>query len=407
MDERGQASVEWIGVVALVGVVLATVVALALPGDGIAGAFIRQFHRALCIVSGGVCDLDRRPCPVSSHAINDGWHVNVGIVRVGHDEALLYQVDSDGSVLVTHVSDWTGGFDVGVGADGSIKVAGVDLAASASARAALLGGLGDGDSWRFANWREAERGMAQMSEGHEPDDGYPVADINHRRIGAFELDAKASVGKLTASLGVRASQVQGVAVDPLDGRQTYVITRSGDAGSVIKGGSSSAAGKAAGQEQIEVTAGADGDPVELTISRSGQLDGRLSLPDAVQGAASDLLGGTTGARGWVVVERLDLTDPRSRAVARDYLSHVFDGLSGQIGRDTEALRQRLNEVGVSEVRTYALTNTDNGNLSAHVAAGPKFGFGIGEKTQDLHLLDARVRSVDGLWRTRDDCLAAA
>jgi hypothetical protein len=37
----------------------------------------------------------------------------------------------------------------------------------------------------------------------------------------------------------------------------------------------------------------------------------------------------------------------------------------------------------------------------------KFGFGIGETTQDLRLLDARTRSVDGRWRTRDDCLAAA
>jgi hypothetical protein len=153
MDERGQASVEWIGVVALIAVVVAVVLALALPGDGIAGAFVRQFHRALCIVSGGVCDLDRRTCPVASHAINDGWHVNVAVARFGHDEAFVIQKDSDGSVLVTHVSDWSGGFDVGVGVDGSVNVAGVDLAASASARAAIMGGFGNGDSWRFANAR--------------------------------------------------------------------------------------------------------------------------------------------------------------------------------------------------------------------------------------------------------------
>jgi hypothetical protein len=346
---------------------------------------------------------------VSSHTVNDGWHVNVAVVRFGHDEALLYQQDSDGSVLVTHVSDWNGGFDVGVGVDGSVKIAGVDLAASASARAAILGGLGSGDSWRFANARDAELGMAQMSEGHDPDYGvgYPVADIKNRRIGSFDLDAQASLGKLSASLGIQGSQVQGVAVDPIDGRRTFVIDRSGSADLVLKGGSVSAAGKAAGQEQIEVTTGADGEPVELTISRSGQLDGRLSLPDAAQGAAERVLGGTAGARSWVVVERLDLTDPRSREVAHDYLSHLFDGLVGQIGHDTDALRRRIDEVGVTELRTYALTNTDNGGLSGHVAAGGKFGFGIGETTQDLQLLDARVRSVDDQWRTRDDCLAAA
>jgi hypothetical protein len=409
MHERGQASVEWIGVVALIAVVMAAVLVLALPGAGIAGAFVRQFHRALCIVSRGVCDLDRRTCPVASHAIHDGWHVNIAVARFGHDEAFVIQKDSDGSVLVTHVSDWSGGFDVGVGVDGSVNVAGVDLAASASARAAIMGGLGNGDSWRFANARDAELGMAQLSEGHDPDAGvgYPVADIKKRRIGSFDLDAKASLGKLEAALGIAGSQVQGVAIDPIDERRTYVIERAGDAELVIKGGSSSAAGSAAGKEQIEVTAGADGEPVELTISRSGQLDGRLSLPDVAQGAAARVLGGTAGARGWVVVERLDLTDPRSRAIAHDYLSHVFDGLSGQIGRDTEALRRRVEEVGVTEVRAYALTNKDNGNLSAHAAAGMKFGFGIGETTQDLRLLDARIRSVDGQWRTRDDCLAAA
>ena len=407
MDERGQASVEWIGVVALLAGVVAVVLALALPGDGIAGAFVRQFHRALCIVSGGVCDLDRRACLVRSHAINDGWHVNLGIVRIGQDEALMYEVDSDGRVLVTHVKDWKGGLDVGVGVDGSVKVAGVDLAASASARAAILGGLGSGESWLFEDWADAQYGMAQMSEGRDPDNGDQIADINDRRIGAVELDAKASISKLSASLGIDASQVQGVAVDPVTGRRTFVIQRSGEAGLVIKGGSASAAGKAAGGEQIEITAGAHGEPVELTISRSGQLDGKLSLPDVAQGAAAKVLGGTAGARGWVVIERLDLTDPRSRAIAHDYLRHLFDGLVGQIGHDTDALRQRVEEVGVTELRTYALTNKDNGHLSGHVAAGPKVGFGIGEKTQDLQLLDARMRSVDGAWRTRDDCLAAA
>jgi hypothetical protein len=36
-----------------------------------------------------------------------------------------------------------------------------------------------------------------------------------------------------------------------------------------------------------------------------------------------------------------------------------------------------------------------------------YGFGIGETAEDLSLLDAEVRGPDGLWRTRDDCLAAA
>src|SRR4051812_48773424 len=166
MDERGQASVEWIGVVTLVAVLLATGIALALPGEGIAGAFIRQFHRALCIVSGGVCDLDRRPCPGASSSTFGDAHLNLGLVRGGRNELMLYERQSDGSVLVTHLGDWSAGVEVGVGADGTFKIKGISLSAAASARIAALAMAGGGDTWRFPDVAAADAGMAALSEGH-------------------------------------------------------------------------------------------------------------------------------------------------------------------------------------------------------------------------------------------------
>src|SRR3954451_24390289 len=217
MDERGQASVEWIGVVTLVAVLLATGIALALPGDGIAGAFIRQFHRALCIVSGGVCDLDRRPCPVSSSATKDDAHVNIAIFRVGRDELILYEKQSEGSVLVNYLHDTNVGVDVGVGVDGSISVKGMSLSASASARAAVIAGLGGGETWRFEDPYAADAGMAALSEGHDPPRGERVEVIDDRLVLRDNVDAKASLGKASASLGIRVEAVESVSHDPRDG----------------------------------------------------------------------------------------------------------------------------------------------------------------------------------------------
>lgn len=398
MDERGQASVEWIGAVTLVAVVLATAIAIALPGEGIAGAFVRQFHRALCIVSGGVCDLDQRPCAVSSSATKDDGHLNIGVIRVGRDELILYEKQSDGSVLVNYLHDTSAGLDVGIGVDGSISIKGVSLSASASARAAVLSGIGGGETWRFPDAYAADSGMAALSEGHEPGRGERVEVVDDRTVLREELDANASLGKASAALGIDAGLVESVSHDPRDGSRTFVMTSSASGDLVLKVSKSSAAGAGGLGERIAVRTTADGRPLELSIVRTGRLEGGYSLPDVAQDVAERVVGGRHDGRTWVVESRLDLTDPDSWRTARAYL----DGLPGA----ADALRARVDAAGVVETRTYALTTKDNGSLRGHVALGEKWGFGLGETVEDLQLLGAQVRGPDGLWRTRDDCLAA-
>ena len=399
MDERGQASVEWIGAVTLVAVILATAIALALPGDGIAGAFVRQFHRALCIVGGGVCDLDRRPCAVSSSATKDDGHLNIGLIRLGRDELILYEKQSDGSVLVNYLHDTSAGLDVGVGVDGSISIKGVSLSASASARAAVLSGIGGGETWRFPDVYAADSGMAALSEGHEPGRGERIEVVDDRAVQREQLDAKASLGKASAALGIDAAFVESVSHDPRDGSRTFVMSSSASADLVLKVSKSSAAGAGGLGERIAVRTSADGRPLELSIVRSGQLEGAYSLPDVAQGVAERIVGGSRGGRTWVVESRLDLTDPTSWNVTRAYL----DGRGGA----ADALRERISAAGVTETRTYALATKDNGNLRGHIALGEKWGFGLGETVEDLQLLGAQVRGPDGEWRARDDCLAMA
>src|SRR6187402_2542895 len=110
----------------MVALVAAVVLALGVAAGGggeAAAAVVRQMHRALCIVSGGVCDLDRRPCVVGTDATIDEAHLNLGIVRVGRNEMILRERRSDGSVLVTYLADTSAGIDVGLGADASVRAA--------------------------------------------------------------------------------------------------------------------------------------------------------------------------------------------------------------------------------------------------------------------------------------------
>jgi hypothetical protein len=404
MDERGQASVEWIGVVALIAVVMAVVLALALPGAGIAGAFVRQFHRALCIVSGGVCDLDRRPCPIASSATKDDGHVNLGLIRLGRDELILYEKQSDGSVLVSYVHETNAGVEVGVGADGTITVKGMSLSASRSARAAVLAGIGGGETWRFPDAYAADAGMAALSEGHEPGRGERVDVIDDRKSIRAQLTASGAIaGRASGGVSLDASLVEGVAHDPRDGSRTYVLSGSLAAAAVLKVSKAGAAGAASGEERIAVTTAADGSPRELSIVRTGKLEGAYSLPDIVQGVAEQVTGGHHGGRTWVVESRLDLTDPENWRAASAFVG----ALPLVKEADADALRRRIDVAGVIETRTYALATKDNGRWQGHVGRGAVFGFGIGEVVESMSLLGAEVRGPDGQWRTRDDCLAAA
>src|SRR4051794_30233952 len=257
MGQRGQASVEWVGVVALVAVVIASVAAFALPTQ-IGPAVVRQIHRALCIVSGGVCDLDQRPCVTAANSTEDEAHVNLGILRVGRHELILREHQSDGSVFVTYLHDTGAGFEVGGGGDISI---GKRLGAMcATARAALLATLGGGETWVFPDARSADRGMSYLSEGKSPPDAKRAQRITQHGV---QVSADASLSRETVSgeLHLDARLVEGTVVDERDGRRTHVITHRGEAGAIVRiSEESGASGQAMGEERLAVTTDAQGRP---------------------------------------------------------------------------------------------------------------------------------------------------
>src|SRR3954469_2931207 len=163
-SSRGQASIEYLGVVTLVALVLGVLAVPALAGQDVAGAVLAQMRRALCVVDGGDCEEDRRPCAVDTHGVREAQHVNVGFFRYGQDRFTMREARSDGTVAVTVIKDHRLGVDAGIGVDAHAG----SLGFGASVRGALLARLGSGSSIVFPTARDADRGMALLSEGRTP-----------------------------------------------------------------------------------------------------------------------------------------------------------------------------------------------------------------------------------------------
>jgi hypothetical protein len=408
VDDRGQASIEWLGVVAFIAVVVVALGVAAGGGTEAAAAVVRQMHRALCVVSGGVCDLERRPCVVGTDATIDEAHVNLGIWRIGRDELILRERRSDGSVLVTYLHDTSAGIDVGVGVDAWVRASGLDVVTGDTARAALLLSLGGGESWVFANGRDADSGMAYLSEHHTPPAGQRAQTIKRTGI-AGEASAHAGGAGSAASGGIDidARILAGAVVDERTGQTTQVISV---AGSAVAAGLLEVAenevggtGRASGELHVAVTSDSAGRPLELSVVRTGQLDGAASMPEVVQDVAEQLVGATSGGRRWMVEQRLDLTDPANLEATRSLVAALAHPLSAPAALGAP-WNDRLAAAGVTEASTYAVASEDGGGVGGHVAAGIKVGGGIEDRTERGTLVDARVRGADGVWRTRSECL---
>lgn len=398
--ERGQASIEWLGAVALVGAVLAAVVAVAgaAGGEAVASSVVRAFHRGLCLVRGGVCDLDRRPCVVEANATRDEAHLNLLVVRVGRRELILREHRADGSVLVSYLHETGAGWDVGVGGDVWASAAGREIMAGAAARAALLTSLGGGETWLFDDARDADVAMAQLSEGHAPTRGRRTARV----VGSgLELEAGARARRfgVSAALGLHARRVHGTVVDEATGARTHVVDRGAGAEALIARRDDEVRGAGAVGERLSVITAADGTPLELTVARTGELGIAADLPDVARPVAGELVG--RGDRRWVVEQRLDLTEPASLAAARELLA-ALDGPAPVLAGASERLRKRLAEAGITEVRTYDVERDASG-VVGHGSLGVKVGGGLTDATDRARLRGARILGPGGAWRATPAC----
>src|SRR5512132_2024748 len=123
--QRGQASGDYVALLLVVAVALGGAGTVASrEGEAIAQAVDRQMLRALCVVRGGACEVDRRPCVTGSERQLDRASVTVAVVRLGHERVLVREARSDGTVAVTLLERTSPGLEVAFGVQAGATVDG-------------------------------------------------------------------------------------------------------------------------------------------------------------------------------------------------------------------------------------------------------------------------------------------
>ena len=135
----GQASAEYVALVALVAVALA--LAAGLSSGGVGGQVLAGLQRGLCVVARTGCphreppraDLD--PCPVERRTRVEQLGTTIAVLRLGSGGTLSAVRASDGRVTVTLAHGNDVGVEVGVGA--RLPVGGRTLGGSVRAAAGI------------------------------------------------------------------------------------------------------------------------------------------------------------------------------------------------------------------------------------------------------------------------------
>jgi hypothetical protein len=419
--DAGQASLEYVGVVAVVAVVLALLSAPAWSGEQAAGAVVGQLHRALCVVAHGDCDEGRRPCVLASDAVADAGHVDVLVLHTGSRELVLRERMSDGRVAVTFLREGENGLALGGGTAGHVRIgrrvldAGTDL----SARLLLLSG--EGRTWVLSPARadalvrrlvvdDAGDLADRVAHGGAHVDGFPPPAQTATQHGLrVELGGAVRLGGVAASVTLGAQDLAGSTLDAATGRRTYLLRRTDDLGGALSsGGRALAEGHGTLDTAYTITVDRNGRPVDLGVLQAGELRGGADLPGPAQEVAGALGVPSSGARRWELERHLDLTDAANLDAARAFVADVLAG-GARVGapvRSGAALGERLDVAGVTDARTYAVADDATGVEADGEAGLVRLGAGFERARRSTRLLAAMQRGPDGVWRSRADCRAA-
>jgi hypothetical protein len=141
------------------------------------------------------------------------------------------------------------------------------------------------------------------------------------------------------------------------------------------------------------------------VMTTGSFRISADLPRQLQPAAGLLSVPTGHGRLYVEETHLDLTDPENLRLASAFLAQLrHPAAFGPAVAIAAALRRRLDTDGVVHARTY---DSDERRYGVDVAAsfeGVSIGGELSHTREDTRLVAATTRGLDGVWRTRADCL---
>jgi hypothetical protein len=430
----GQASAEYVALLAVVGAIVAGVAAVGSPPP-LALKVAAAVRHGICRVAGGVCTSGEAraaglvPCLVQARTDRERLGGRVLVVRLGRGDALLVERRSDGSAAVSFTDGGSAGGTVGVG-----------LQLPGGQRVGVRGGVGaqfaSGRTWEFESFAAAaafvRRWAPRESLGgeagrllrracpfchHRPSPRMPAADATFHEGGAYgEFVAALRGGARRGGLGGEEEGEAGVILGrrvARGGRVTWYdrvdLETAGRLGVVL----GAVEARATGAASLEVTS-VHGRPVELRVRAAARWHGDIDLPGpagSVRDVASALRGApaaTPGGRGRRLEAEvsLDLTDPANRRALAGVLDVARLGVRPSDWADRlRALAERLDADGAVDVRVLRVA-LDERDLGAEAALGLVVG-GSYRRTQEVRdLLRAWSLRAGGGLREREDCVTA-
>jgi hypothetical protein len=409
---RGQAGVDYVGVLLLVTVVLGAV-ALVADASGVPQAVDHQLLRALCIVRGGECEQDRAPCPVATDRRKDAMSARILVFRIGEDKTVVREERSDGTIAITVAYGQEAGLQAGEGMHVGLSLGRAGLSLGGELTASAVASRERGYTWLLHGARAADALVARLRLSRRELDRriaagrMPAPALRYGQSGLAVNGKLSRGGAVGGSLGLSSQDVAGTRTDARTGRTTFYVQRSADGSlSLTHSGTGTTAARG-DRERYAVTYDASGRPVDLMVMTTGNFRISLDLPNRLQPAAGLLSIPTSHGRTYVEETHLDLTDPESLRLAGAFLRQVRHPAPAALGDAVAvavALRRRLDDVGVVHARTY---DADERRYGADVSVGidgVQLGGAVSRTREDTHLVAATTRGLDGVWRVRGDCL---
>ena len=400
-SQRGQATVDYVAIVAVLAIVFSIALASAAIGaPGIVNAVSGQFRHALCLVGGGPCPEWRsKPCAVATTREQRHFAVTVILLRYDNDKVVLREDMSDGTVRLTVSTAHGGGLEAGFGASARSTVQGHDIGASDEARIAAQLTYGSGKVYVARDKREADALMEAIDRGVEP--SRPSEDFHE---GGARTIGNGGLGGPGANVALRgiAGMVIGYKRDLVSGERTIVLNAGRNGWGAINIGLGGPAQSTDATAALHLTLDRRHRPTALSVAVTGTLAGGASLPLPVPRALRANAGGSSGAlkgRRWEVNARLDLRDPLAAAAWERFRDNPASG--DAIGALGAAIRDRA----ALDVRTYGTSGT-SGGAGAGIAGGVVLRGEYEHIDERSQLIAASSRPSGGLWEPRVDCVSA-
>jgi hypothetical protein len=419
-EAAGQATGEYVALVALVAVVLT--LAAGLTTGGLGSRVLAGLQRGLCEVTAVRCPPAQRPrdeldpCPVERTTQTESLGGAFEVMTLGGGRALTTVRMSDGRVRIAlsdveTIGGATGfGYAIGLGrrhgATATVKIE----RQFAPGRSWTLPGAGAARAFLERYGAKATVGGRAVdlvrsgcsilcdAIGWRPHAALPPADeVSIDRGLSVRLDG--ALGP--ADLGTSSDRVLGARFQR-GGASTWYLSFDTAVGAALL----SAAGLGAERRQHAVasfTLDAGQRPVELSVetvdgtAASGTLQAARRVSARADGAVA------------LVTESsatLDLRDPRNLAAAAALWRTLRGGLApARLLRDAAAVGRRIAREGVVDRRTYALESSATA-IGGTLVLGAQLGGGFERTHEGMRLLSAVTRLPGLPFLPRDDCRPA-